>query len=51
MKLNNEGWGLSTFLMFSIIFIIAIAISAVNAYKLGITEQKGEIQFSNTPFN
>jgi len=51
MKLNNKGWGMSAFLIFSIVFLIAILVAAGNAYKLGLTDEKPEIQFNNNNFN
>jgi len=46
MKLNNNGWGLSTFLVFVCIFALMIIIISVNALKLGFAnDNNGNIQF------
>ena len=46
MKLNNNGWGLSTFLVFVCIFALMIIIVSVNALKLGFAnDNNGNIQF------
>ena len=41
-KLNQEGWGLSVFLGFIIIFFIAIILIAIGSAKVGISGGKGE---------
>jgi len=44
-KLNQEGWGLSVFLAFIIIFFIAIILIAIGSAKVGISgENNGSIQ-------
>ena len=35
--LNEHGWGLSTLITFVFIFLLAILLISVNAYKMGLT--------------
>lgn len=41
-KLNQEGWGLSVFLAFIIVFFIAIILIAIGSAKVGIAGGGGE---------
>lgn len=49
--LDNRGWGLGTFLAFSVVFIFFILVAAVNSYKLNLNNNPGEIIFSNNEFS
>ena len=40
LKLNNNGWGFSTFIAFIAIFCIAIILIAIGAIRLGISSKK-----------
>lgn len=49
-KLNQEGWGLSVFLAFIIVFFIAIILIAIGSAKVGISGGEGSSsQPTNTP--
>jgi len=49
-KLNQEGWGLSVFLAFIIVFFIAIILIAIGSAKVGISGgDKGSSQPTSTP--
>jgi len=35
-KLNNKGWGMTMMIIFLCIFILAIIVSAILAYRFGL---------------
>lgn len=37
LHLNEHGWGLSTLIAFIFVFLLAILLISVNAYKMGLT--------------
>lgn len=39
LKLNNHGWGLGTFIVFIVVFIIAIILITIGAIRLGISSK------------
>lgn len=49
-KLNQEGWGLSVFLAFIIVFFIAIILIAIGSAKVGISSgESSSSQPTSTP--
>lgn len=48
MKLNNRGWGLSTFLGFLLLFIVFLFIAVISAYRAGLSDEPGIIKFPNS---
>lgn len=41
MKLNNRGWGLSTFIGFVVLFFIFLIVAGISAYKAGMAKKPG----------
>lgn len=45
LHLNEHGWGLGTLIAFIFVFLLAILLISINAYKMGLTDRS----ISNVP--